>query len=354
MPICETRVNVIDPLRDERWRTLVAEHPAASAFHTPEWLSALSETYGYEPLAVTTAKSGEPLEDGLVLCRIESWMTGKRLVSVPFADHCEPLISTKAFDPEFGSWFCNECERGNWRYIELRPRSLVQTGNSWVPAQSYWFHRLDISRSLDQIFRTLDKDSLQRRIRHAEKQGLSYQTGRNMQLLEEFYSLLCRTRRRHGIFPQPLAWFRNLIRSMGENVQIRTVRKNGKPIASMLTLRHRQQVIYKYGCSDERFHHLAGMPLLFWRLIEESKTQDVSEIDLGRSDLGHRGLVAFKDRFGSQRQYLTYFRYSPPTRRNQGNKSQTLSGNGIRQKLIRFVPDVMLKGVGRVLYRHLG
>src|SRR5713101_9298121 len=62
--------------------------------------------------------------------------------------------------------------------------------------------------------------------------------------------------------------FRNLVECMGDKIPIRLARKNGAPIAAMLTLRHRSSVVYKYGCSDERSHNLAGMPFLFWRLIE--------------------------------------------------------------------------------------
>ena len=141
---------------------------------------------------------------------------------------------------------------------------------------------------------------------------------------------------------------------MRENLQIRIVRKNGNPIASILTLRHQQVVVYKYGASDERFHHLAGMPFLLWRFIEESKEQGACEIDFGRSDLGNKGLIAFKDRFGCRKRCLTYFRYSPSSRRNQHPFGAALLGDEVRKGIVRFVPDVVLKGMGQALYRHLG
>ncbi len=88
---------------------------------------------------------------------------------------------------------------------------------------------------------------------------------------------------------------------MGRKVQIRLARKNGTPIATMLTLEHRSSVVYKYGCSDEKFHHLDGMPFLFWRLIEETKASGAEKIDFGRSDLDNEGLITFKDRLGTRR-----------------------------------------------------
>ena len=37
----------IDPVCDARWSSLVEWHPKASIFHTPAWLRALAQTYGY-------------------------------------------------------------------------------------------------------------------------------------------------------------------------------------------------------------------------------------------------------------------------------------------------------------------
>ena len=84
----------IDPLRDERWASLVESHPHASVFHSNNWLKALRSVYGYEPVVMTTCPPGARLTNGLVFCRVNSWLTGRRLVSLPFSDHCEPLIGS--------------------------------------------------------------------------------------------------------------------------------------------------------------------------------------------------------------------------------------------------------------------
>ena len=74
----------IDPLKDERWVRFVEEHPDASVFHTPAWLTALERTYGYEPVVFTTSPPDAELKNAIVFCRIESWLTGHRIVSLPF------------------------------------------------------------------------------------------------------------------------------------------------------------------------------------------------------------------------------------------------------------------------------
>jgi hypothetical protein len=344
-------IHILNPLLDRRWDELVARHPKASAFHQRGWLESLALTYGYEPLVLTNAPPGEPLENGLVLCRVSSWITGTRLVSLPFADHCEPLFDDLRDQCEFVDWLRSECDLEQRRYVELRPLSGVQDAHDGLqPSRSYWFHELDIRPSLEQLFKGLHKNSFRRKIQRAEREGLSYERGASAQLMEEFYRLLLTTRRRHQLLPQPRSWFGNLLVCMRDKLQIRVARKNGVPIAAMLTLQHRSSVIYKYGCSDERLHNLGGMPLLFWKLVEESKAAGAEQIDCGRSDLNNNGLIVFKDRLGTKRRLLTYYRYTRMERRGMA----TLRDSQTVRQLFSFLPDAISALAGRVLYRHIG
>ena len=341
----------IDPLTDGRWDDLVAWHPRASAFHQRGWIEALKLTYGYEPFALTSTPSGKPLGDGLLLCRVASWITGTRAVSLPFADHCEPLLNQPDEIPKFADWLKTECGRQRWKYFELRPRSWDEKAcNLLSRSRSYCLHTLDLTRPLEEVFRSLHKASLQRRIHRAEREGLGYELGRSERLLNEFYGLLLKTRRRHRLPPQPRAWFRNLSAQLGDRIEIRVARKGNIPIAALFTLPHRSSVIYKYGCSNESFHRFGGMPFLFWRLIDECKGRGVKEIDLGRSDLGQEGLITFKERLGAKRHALTYFRY-PTVERPDAE-----AGWGARAlgKATSFLPDAILPMAGKVLYKHMG
>jgi CelD/BcsL family acetyltransferase involved in cellulose biosynthesis len=343
-------LHIINPLADKRWDDLVARHPQASVFHERGWLEALIRTYNYQPFVLTSAAASEQLSNGLVLCRVSSWVTGTRWVSLPFADHCDPLLNDPADLPEFTKWLREECDWRALKYVELRPKSCDEKSGLFTRDRTYFLHTLELSPTLEQIFRSLHKDSIQRRIRRAERGGLSYETGRSEQLVEKFYRMLVMTRKRHRVPPQPRSWFRNLVECTSDKVQIRLARKNGTPIAALLTLRHRSSVVYKYGCSDERFHHLAGIPFLFWRLIEESKASGAEEIDFGRSELDHEGLISFKDRFGTTKRVLNYYRYP------QTEKKESAGNWGLRtgRRVFSVLPDSLLPTVGRILYRHMG
>ena len=344
-------MNIIDPLTDTRWDDLVARHPSASAFHRRGWLEALKQTYGYKPFVLTSAAPGECLTDGIVACRITSWLTGTRLVSLPFADHCEPLFDDSGAKLLLSNRLVEECTRQHCKYLEFRPlHAPADLGNEFQPSETFYFHELDLGPSIEQLFKGLHKDSIQRKIRRAEKEQLSYEVGRTDEIIESFYNLLLKTRRRHHLPPQPKNWFRSLAKNMGDALQIRMARKNGAPIAALLTLRHRSRMIYKYGCSDETFHHLGGMPFLFWKLIEEGKATGAERIDFGRSEMENKGLVAFKDKFGAAKRILTYYRFP----RSKKQAAHSWGDSGLARRIFSILPDGVLSAAGKVLYKHIG
>ncbi len=315
----EMTVYSLDPLEDPRWAEFVQRHPRASVFHTPGWLEALRRTYGYEPVVYTTSLPRAELTNGLVFCRVRSWLTGRRLVSLPFSDHCEPLV--------------HNSEEGGFH-----------------GAKTFYLHRLDLRPSLDALLRSFDKDSVQRKIRRAEREGLTYEGGRSESLLQQLYGLLRITRRRHHLPPQPLDWFRNLVDCLGEDACIRIASKGGQPVAGILTLSHGKRMVYKYGGSDARLNSLGGMALLYWKTIQDAKQAGTEEFDLGRSDCDNAGLIVFKERWAADRSTLTNWRCPASAKPSLTDGWRIQLAKQISSRL----PDGMLIVAGKLLYRHIG
>ncbi len=326
-------------------------HPKASVFHHSGWLNALAKTYSYSPTVLTSAAPGEPLIDGVVFCEVRSWLTGNRLVSLPFADHVEPLLNDPTQIHGLDHWIRAERGHNHWKYVELRPLSGdCYSGDGVKVSQSFWFHALDLSPPIGQLFQRCHKSCIQRRILHAERQGLSYEKGRSDEVLNAFYQLLVITRKRHRLLPQPYFWFHNLLQCMGSNAEIRLLRRGGTPIAAIFTLRHRETVMFKYGCSDQRFHHLAGIPLLLWRLIEESKAQGADQIDLGRSELDNVSLSRFKDRLGAIRRQINYLRYAE----DRPNRVLMTTRSPAIRAISSALPGAFSTRASALIYRHFG
>lgn len=343
-------VYTIDPIRDPRWTEFISHHDSSSIFHSRPWLEAIQQTYGYKPVAYTTSSPSSPLSNGVVLCEIKSWLTGRRMVSVPFSDHCEPLFDSTGNATAIARELREMVDAGKWKYIELRPKSDLDALDGVVKAPACYLHMLDLKPSADEILRRTHKNSIQAPIKRAEREGLEYESGNSERLLSAFYRLTVQTRRRHQLPPQPIQWFRNLAVSMGKRMQIWVASRRGEEIASILTLQNKDTIIYKYASSDNRFHNLGGTPFLLWKAIVEAKAAGMTCMDFGRSDADNPGLITFKDRWGARSSRLTYLRWC-------GNQIPDVArgrSSGVFKHLLAVMPDAVLEATGRILYRHVG
>jgi hypothetical protein len=340
----------IDPLRDPRWPEFLLASPRASVFHTRGWLEALRCTYGYEPVVYTTSSPASPLANGWAFCRIRSWLTGNRAVSLPFSDHCDPLVDNWEHFIEISEALRREREERGWDYIELRPIVSEPALEGFEGSETFFLHKLDLRPHGAEIFRSFHKSSTQRKIKRAEREGLVCESGVSERLLGQFYKLLVLTRRRHYLPPQPRTWFLNLVRCMGDQLSIWVASSSGIPVASILTLQLKNTLVYKYGGADQRFFNLGGMQMLFWRVIEQASRQRLSEFDLGRSDQQDHGLILFKDRLGANRSPISYFRNPPVSRRSLLRHGSTRIG----KRVVSCVPARLLAAGGGLLYKHFG
>ncbi len=350
------RVYIVDPLQDPRWDEFLQTHPRASLFHSSGWLRALAVTYGYQPIAYTTCGFDEPLRNAAVLCQVESWLTGRRLVSLPFSDHCEWLVDKAKDTRAICAALEQSIDRQRWRYIELRPLQPTGIPISLTHSQfQYTFHELDLEPSLETIFANFHKSSIQRKIGRAEREGLTYCEGSSDLLLNHFYRLFRITRARHRLPPPSRQWFANLIRYCGDGIKIRVALKNERPVAAMITVRYKDTMTYKYGCSDTRFNRFGGMHLLFWSAIQEAKNSGSHSFDFGRTDADQWGLITFKRRWGAAESVLNYSRYTAGA---SSTHLFDLHAGTWKIKAAKFVlsrlPSSVVARVGQALYRHVG
>jgi len=298
---------------------------------------------------VTTTPTGEELENGIVFCRIRSWLTGNRLVSLPFSDHCEPLVDSQAeFDCLLGRF--KEDRQGETRCIELRPlTSRFADHGGLAPTEEFRLHRITLPSSADAVFQRFHQN-IQRNIRRAESRLLRYEKGTSEKLLEDLRALLALTRKRHFLPPQPVIWFRSLLDCLGSRIAIRVAYKDETPVAGILTLRHNNVMVYKYGGYDTRYRDCGGMAFLLWRSIQEACQEGLREFDLGRSDSGDAGLIRFKEGWGGTGSTLTYWKCGG--RRFDGVPSRIVS-QWARQ-VLPYMPDRLAAMAGGLLYRHVG
>jgi CelD/BcsL family acetyltransferase involved in cellulose biosynthesis len=294
----------------------------------------------------TTSPPDNALTNGIPFCQVSSWLTGRRMVSVPFADHCDPLVEREEDWSALLGAIAGATSRQR-QYVELRPRrACTERLAGFRTAATYFLHTIDLTPDLDTLFDNMHKSTVRRKIRRAEREGLTCEEGRSDALQRAFYDLFVMTRRRHRVPPQPFEWFANLMTCLDKDATLRVAFRGSRAVGAMMTLRHNDTLVYKYGASDAAFHNLGTMPFLFWKAIQDAKTRDLRMFDLGRSDTNDAGLCQFKQRLGATAETLGYVRY--PYSRDRGAFLGRVS-----QNVVARMPDSIFVLAGRLIYRHL-
>lgn len=329
-----------------QWRELVSRHPGAGIFHTPGWMLALRRTFGYEPLILAREGADGELREGIPFFRVASPLTGHRIVSLPFSDHCEPLL-----DGADSIRLLLESSRFPAGLpVQVRPLDPVWgsalIADGWSPSGSFHFHELDLRPGPDALLAAFHKDCIRRKIRRAEREGLNVRKGNSMAVMRGFYHLHLMTRRRQGTPAQPWSWFRNLVDCLGSNLTVYQASLGATPVAAIVTLAWRDCLTYKYGASDDRYSATGGTPLVMWHAIQDACAGGLTRLDLGRTDLDNPGLAQFKSRWGARQLPLTYYQ-RPAPRKSAGLLPRL-------RPVLQRLPMPLFRLAGEVLYRHFG
>jgi len=341
---------IIDPISHPGWDTLIGCMPERSFFHSSNWAAVLRESYSYRPLYFTRFEGAKPAKPSVVIpvMGVESFLTGKRGVSIPFTDYCEPIVSDEGGFPPVFDEVLQYGRRAGWKYLELRGGAKHLNGAA--PYRSYLRHVLKIHGQEKLLFSSI-KPNTRRNIRAAQKSGIRIAVSDLESDLHEYYRLHCLTRHRHGAPPQPYRFFRAIHRNAISKGKGFTVlgRYEGRAVAGAVYLHSCKRGIYKFGASDLRFQRLRANNLVMWEAIRWFSKNGFEELCFGRTEPENAGLVRFKAGWGAEAVEVLYYRFDIPS-----GKTLKHTDSRIFDGYYRKIPAPIFKLIGSLLYRHAG
>jgi hypothetical protein len=342
-------LTIIDPTNFQGWDELVASAGCRSTFLSSSWARVFSETYNYRPYYFSLINDG--LLAGLIpLIEVKSSITGLRAVSLPFTDYCDPVITEKNVFEDIFEEVISFAEGKGWEYIEFRGGEQFFSGQE--PSSAYYLHEIDVSKEDKANLKQL-RDSTRRNIDKAKKSGVIIEKKTDLNALKTFYSMHKKTRKTHGVPPQPFAFFENIhkyIIARGEGVVILAGHQN-KIVAGAIFLSFGHEAVYKFGASSEDKSKIRPNNLVMWEAIKWCSENGISRLSLGRTDLNSTGLLQYKRGWGGKETLLNYYRF------DLRSKSFTVEKPGLTSKLgklFQLTPEPILTKVGEISYRHFG
>ncbi|MCK4330061.1 peptidoglycan bridge formation glycyltransferase FemA/FemB family protein [candidate division WOR-3 bacterium] len=352
------QVKIIDPSKYKRWDEFVDNHPQGTVFHLSNWARVIQKSYGYIPYYFILEDSNKKIKAGCPFFLIKSWLTGNRLVCLPFSDYCDPLIDSKqSLDLLLGA-IKNYVKDST--VIQLRTLStknlekdifLKQGFSEWSYYKTFL---INLCGGLELVRKRFDRKAVRQAITKSIRSGVHIERGNTEGDLVEHYKLITATRKKLGVIPQPYRFFQNLWQIMiTKNLGFLLLAKyNGIPVASAIFLTYKGTIFPKFNGSDQRFLNLQPNNLLYWSAIEWGVKNGYACFDFGRTSPDNSGLIAFKRRWGTEERDLSYY-YWPVVKGITSTELKSLKYRMITS-VLRRTPTVISRAAGELLYKHLG
>lgn len=336
-----------DP-KDSHWQSFAQSFPQANIFHHPIWINLLAECYGYKPLIIGICDHDDNLIAGLPIMEINSFLSGRRWVSLPFSDYLIPLSNDETA-------FMSLINRlvGLYKNFEI-PKVEIRWNIPSLPmiqqSSQFYLHQLHLEPDPDIVQKKFHRTQRQN-IHTAEKNNIKIIWGKTINEMREFYRLHCVTRHKQGVPVQPWKFFKLILERLFEKDLgfILLAYLNGDCLAAGLFLHWGKTLTYKYASSSEELQNLRPNHLLTWTAIQWGCENGFKIFDFGRTEITNEGLRTYKNRWGVEETELFYSVMSKKT-------SQPVNGglDTMVEKFIQKSPLWVCRLSGEILYRHFG
>jgi len=355
---------IVDPLESPSWDRWVRRHPRATVFHGSAWARVLRDAYGYVG-HYGVYHVGDDAPSLFPVMEVASLFTGRRGSSLPFTDASGPLVEHEAaVTPEALEPLVALGRSRRWRYLEVRGGDPLP--ELFAPAHAFVEHNLDLET--DEAGQRAKMSSTHRNnLKRALAGEVVVERSTSLGALEAYYDLHSLTRRRHGVPPQPVRFFRALhehLLAVGDGF-VSLARLNGRPIAGAVFLHGGRHAIYKFAASDPDHLRLLPNNLVLWDAIDTYRRDGFRVLSLGRSDPAAEGLLRFKRGWGAEERPLVYTRAplagaaaragdARPRGADTPPPAAVGAAGAMAKAAFRRLPEGVLRLFGSILYRHVG
>lgn len=301
--ICDLSV----PEEVARIDRFVASHPESTPFHKTAWARAIASSCGHETRILFAADSEGTIAGILPLTHVQSLLFGDALVSSGFAVGggllCDNTLAEMQLSAE-AIFLATELDCPG---IELRGGPLPK---GWIEDHDTY---VGFSRALgsDDDAELLNIPRKQRaEVRKALGFDLTVETGTSARDRAAHYEVYATSVRNLGtpVFPRQL--FEAVLSEFGDAADILTVRREGRAIASVLSLYHNGVVMPYWGGGTADARTWRANDLMYYALMCHARAQKgATAFDFGRSKVG-TGPAAFKKNWGFDAVPLSYAKWA--------------------------------------------
>lgn len=292
-------IEEIDDLGMAEWDSFVDGHPEATFFHRAGWKTVIERSFGHTCHFICARRDGK-IQGILPLVHIKSRLFANCLVSTGFTVGGGPISAdaevARALDSQallLGRSLAVE-------YVEYRSTQASREG--WIQrGELYAGFRKPIDPEPEKNLLAIPRKQ-RAMVRKGIKLGLVSEIDTGAERLHHVYATSVRNL---GTPVYPMRYFTSLLDVFGKDVDIVTVVKDGKAVASVMNFYFRDQVLPYYGGGTGAARGLAANDFMYWEVMRRACERGYRVFDFGRSKVG-TGAYAFKKNWGFEPEPLTY------------------------------------------------
>ena len=280
--------------------SFVDVHPDATPFHRRAWVEAVTRGCGHKGHYLLAEKGG--VTGVLPLHEIHSRLFGRALVSSGFAVGGGILATDAASVTALSEAAWTLATETSCPTVELRGGVLP---DDWaLDTTTYIGFARDLAGDDE-----AELLAIPRKQRAEVRKGLGHGLTVDIGDRAAHYAVYAESVRNLGtpVFPRRL--FEAVLDGFGNDADILTVRKDGKPLASVLSLYHRGVVMPYWGGGTAAARPARANDLMYFALMRHARERGCTRFDFGRSKVG-TGAAAFKQNWGFEGVPITYAKRS--------------------------------------------
>jgi serine/alanine adding enzyme len=352
-------VSIIDPFEDSRWDQFVEDHPFGWVTQLSSWKSVIEKSFkhikGY--YLTLTNESNNEIQAALPIFEIKSWLTGKRLVSIPFATISDPLVSNSEQMRKLIDAALHFARERNITEIEIRSHQSSEfiQHNSFERNLDFKQHCISIDRSLDDVMKSFHRTCIRQKIRQSLENDLNLRIADDERDMLTFYQLYLMLRKRLGLPPQPYKFLKHLwqIFFPMNYLTLHLAEIDGKTVAGQILLKFKDRTSVEFLAYDDYYRNLNPSHFLFWHSIKLAHEEGYKLFDFGRTSVFNESLMEFKGRWGTEVLDLPTYYYSKKVNAQRKSREQSKI-YGLVRTVCQKMPSPVFQAFGNFCYHHLG
>ncbi|MBX3561997.1 MAG: FemAB family PEP-CTERM system-associated protein [Sphingomonas sp.] len=339
-PLAAPVVRIADPA-EPALEAFVRAHADATPFHLPQWSRAIEAGTGQRAHLLVAEQDGA-IRAFLPLSEIRSPLFGSLLASAGFGVDGGILSSDPAASRLLAEEAVKLAGRLDCPAIELRGGTPPA---GWrVSEGTYAGFVRDLPKGDEAILKAIPRKQ-RAEVRRALGFDLEVTIGRDVSTHHRIYAESVRNLGT-PVFPRSL--FEAVLDAFGEEADILTVSKDGKPLGSVLSLYMGGTVYPYWGGGAHEARAARANELMYYALMCHAAARGCTRFDFGRSKTG-TGAFAFKKNWGFEPQRLRYAQWGDARDANPLSPKYRL-----RIALWRRLPLWLANRIGPHIARGLG